>query len=255
MTQNKTDLTPLLDLLPETPGEGQPDVARHAVARPLPTAPDEPDATLDTTPDTADDPTPDPATSTLVLDTPATGTTAAERTAAPAAKPADVDAGPSPRHPGWTAHVLGVWVGLLLGTAGAGALLLGQAGIVEAQADGWRGTVETLDIALVAGGTAALVLLGLLASWTAAAPLTAGVVTTLLGGYAFVAPGYFGDHVVALLESPAWRPTLDQMIVSASTGTLLLVGLLLLAAAWSTAAARRAGTRFGAYRERHTPTL
>ncbi|MCL2091709.1 MAG: hypothetical protein FWH11_11030 [Micrococcales bacterium] len=186
---------------------------------------------------------------------------------APALVPAPVPATPlAPRagldldpHPptkaGWGTHVLGVLLGLAVGPVGAVGLLLGQSRLLAVQTDRWDlgsglvgSDVDIAGIALVLVSALVLGALVLAAIWTAAAPLTGGVVATAVGGWALVAPGSFGD--VVGFGSGTLRTTVSQTIAAGTSGTLLTVGLLLLAAGIAAAAARRAGVRLGTFEGR-----
>lgn len=161
---------------------------------------------------------------------------------------------PDPHPPtpaGIWSHVLGVLVGLVLAPVGALALLLGQSRILVVQADGWDGDVELLGIALVAVGAVLLACVVLLATWTAAVPVTGGVVLLLLGLPALVAPTFTARQTLLLIDPEGWHATVTQTVVAGTSGTLLLAGLLLLVAGLAAAATRRRGLRLGAFRERH----
>jgi len=153
----------------------------------------------------------------------------------------DLDPNP-PRKAGAGTHVLGVLVGVLVGPVGAAALLLGQSRILAVQTDGWDADVDVPGIALVVVSALVLAALVLAAGWTAAAPAAGGVLTTGLGTWALVVPSSFGA-VVSI--GGDWRTTVEQAVVAATSGTLLVVGLGLLAAAVAASAARRAGVRRG----------
>ena len=178
-------------------------------------------------------------------------------TGAPAPVPPTGEPGfdfPDPHPPapaGIWAHVLGVLVGLVLAPVGALALLLGQSRILVVQADGWDGDVEMLGIALVAVGAVLLACVVLLATWTAAVPVTGGVVLLLLGLPALVAPTFTARQTLLLIDPEGWHATVTQTVVAGTSGTLLLAGLLLLVAGLAAAATRRRGLRLGAFRERH----
>jgi hypothetical protein len=156
-----------------------------------------------------------------------------------------------PRPAGIGSHLLGVLVGLVLAPVGAVALLLGQSRILVVQTDGWNGSVETLGIALVAVGTVLLAAIALLAGWTAAAPVTGGVVLTALGATALVAPTFAHQQLVTLIDSEGWHPTIEQTVVAMTSGTAFVAGALLLVAGLAAAAARRRGVRLGAFVERN----
>ena len=110
------------------------------------------------------------------------------------------------------------------------------------QVDGWDADVDVAGIALVVVSVLVLGALVLAAGWTAAAPGAGGVLTTGLGVWALVVPSSFGS-VVSIGGS--WRTTVEQVVVAATSGTLLVVGLMLFAAGVAAAATRRSGVRLG----------
>lgn len=262
---------------PERTADETPDPARHAVPRP---APQPPDPVVHTTtpapaaaPPDVSEPAervaapgatsapPERAATPVVTSVPPerVGPAAPPPTGAPVPTPSSDDPAyafpdPSPPTlPGVGSHLLGVLTGLVLGPVGVAVALLGQSRILVVQAPGWDGTVESAGIALVLIG--GLVLLGtaLLGRWTAAVPLTAGGVLAVAGLIATLAPALTHDQVLALVSSAEWRPTVEQTLVAATSGSLVLVGALLLAAGLVTASARRNGVHVGAFRERHRP--
>ncbi len=94
------------------------------------------------------------------------------------------------RGPGAGVRVAGVVVGLLLGLGGFVGLLVGQASTEGNQTRGlWFG----LGLLLLAGAA-------LLGSWTAATPITAGVVGAAPGLFGVIAPVTWSDTVGRLPE-------------------------------------------------------
>ena len=78
-------------------------------------------------------------------------------------------------------------------------------------------------------------------------PFTAGLVTAGLGGYALAAPGYFATNVYDYAPTLDWL-NIGPVVVATTSGTLLGLGVLLIATSWAAFLTRRAGTRYGAYR-------
>ncbi|MEN0128796.1 MAG: hypothetical protein AAGC49_05100 [Brevundimonas sp.] len=265
---------------PTPPSEPAADTGRHATVRPAPTPPPAREAEAQTatfapvparvsartepTPTAAGAAGPAAAPATVVVPAtqqpePDTGTkpqpvVAPQETTFNPPPPADDELFPDPNAPRSTsvlAHVLGAIVGLVLGPAAAGTLLLGQARILEAQADGWTATVDTMGIVLVGAGLLLLGWVVLLGIWTPAVPITAGIVLSALGGVALVAPHVARDVTLQYVDSAGWHLTITQVLVAGTSGTLLTAGFLLLLAGIVAATVRRRGIRLGEFRERH----
>jgi len=147
--------------------------------------------------------------------------------------------------------VLGVLVGLLLAPVALGLLLLGQSRILRVQVDGWDASLELLGIVLVSTGAVLLAALLLLGLWTAAAPVTAGLVLGVVGGVQLYAPGIARSSTLEVVGSDAWHLTTTQVTVAGTSGTSITAGVLLLTGGVTIALARRHGVRLGAFRERN----
>ncbi|GIG40471.1 hypothetical protein [Cellulomonas phragmiteti] len=258
-------------------GTGDPDAGRHAVQRPAPTPPTDPAPTPPrtgptpvTTSPAGDERPAAPAGSTPPV-TPGTPGTADDDhgTAGPrpsddaGRRPAD-DPGPrasdddelfpdphAPRTPHLGSHVLGALVGLLLSLPAAGVLLLGQSRILVVQHDGWDASLELLGIVLVSAGALLLAALLALGLWSAAVPVTAGLVLGGVGGLQLYAPGIARAAALDIVGADAWDLTTTQVNVAGTSGTTITVGVLLLAGGVVIALARRHGVRLGAFRERN----
>ncbi len=148
-------------------------------------------------------------------------------------------------------HALGVIVGILLPLASMLVTTLGISRILAVEADGWAAKVDVLGIVLVTLGALLLLACALLSLWTPAVGLVGGSILTLAGGFALYAPGLTRTGVLDVLTSEGWQPTVVQSVVVATSGTFLVVGLLLLGSGIVSTAARRHGIHLGAFRERH----
>ena len=157
----------------------------------------------------------------------------------------------APRTPHAGTHVLGVLVGLVLAPLALALTLIGQSRVLVVQADRWDASLEVLGIVLVSCGVLLLAALLVLGLWTAAVPLTAGVVLSALGGLYLYAPGVARTTTLDVVGSDAWHLTLTQVTVAGTSGTALVAGVLLLAAGVVVALTRRHGVRLGAFRERN----
>ncbi|SFJ76673.1 hypothetical protein [Cellulomonas sp. KH9] len=243
---------------------GETDTGRHAVQRPAPTPPDPaggrpaaPAAAPPTAPPAAPRAAPG-ATSGTDAPRPSDGTGDAEpaRDAGTstdgAATGDELFPDPNaPRTPRTGTHVLGVLVGLLLAPVALGLLLLGQSRILRVQVDGWDASLELLGIVLVSTGAVLLAALLLLGLWTAAAPVTAGLVLGVVGGVQLYAPGIARSSTLEVVGSDAWHLTTTQVTVAGTSGTSITAGVLLLTGGVTIALARRHGVRLGAFRERN----
>lgn len=148
-------------------------------------------------------------------------------------------------------HVLGVLVGLVLAPVAALLALVGQSRVLAVQTDEWDASLDVLGIVLASVGVVLLAVVLLLSLWTPAVSLTGGGVLGLLGGLALYAPGIARQQVLALVDADSWYRTTVETVVAATSGTLLLAGVLLLVAGLVAAVARRRGVHLGAFRERN----
>lgn len=237
------------------PTTSGPDTGRHAVRRPAPTPPD-----LDTAP-------PDPVTSPTApgggatsgaVDHGATGSVPAsdDPRRAPSASTGrggdELFPDPhAPRTPHAGSHVLGTLVGLVLAPVALVLLLLGQSRVLEVQVEGWDASLELLGIVLVSAAALLLAALLALGLWSAAVPITAGLVLGAVGGLQLYAPGIARAATLDLVGADAWYLTVTQATVAGTSGTTLVAGVLLLTAGVVVALARRHGVHLGAFRERN----
>jgi hypothetical protein len=182
---------------------------------------------------TAPLPAPEPGSA-----TDADGTRPRGRRSAPPAEP--VAAAPA-RRPGGGAgrHLLGVLVGLLLGAVGVWAALFGQARVLGVQAPGWDASYDPLGVVLVTAGVLVLAAVVGLGLWTPAVPLTAGAVASVVGVVYLYVPATTHVDTVRWFATDTTRVSVTQTTVTATSGTVFLVGALLLAAGLTVAVARR----------------
>ena len=148
--------------------------------------------------------------------------------------------------------MLGLVVGLLLPAVAALVTLLGVSRILSVEADGWAARVEVLGIVLVALGALLLGAVALLSLWTPWVGYTGGVVLTLAGALALFAPGIARSAMLDVVSAEGWQPTVVQTSVAATSGTLLVIGVLILASGVVSHVARRHGIHLGAFRERNS---
>ncbi|MBO9568972.1 MAG: hypothetical protein J7503_09110 [Cellulomonas iranensis] len=190
-------------------------------------------------------------------DDPGTGTAPPTGAPVPSPPPAERDDDElfpdpnAPRTPHAGTHVLGVLVGLVLAPLALALTLVGQSRILVVQADRWDASLELLGIALVTAGVLLLAALLVLGLWTAAVPLTAGVVLGVLGGVYLYAPGVARTASLDVVGADTWRLTVTQVTVAGTSGTAIVAGALLLTAGVVVALARRHGVRLGVFRERN----
>ncbi|QHT56774.1 hypothetical protein GXP71_12260 [Cellulomonas sp. H30R-01] len=256
-----TSTTPTTATTPTsgTTSEPSTDTGRHAVVRPAPTPPPEPDAarTETFTPASAAPASAAPTSPATAAPAPGPATTAQPATSTPPSAPrtdGDETLFPAPNAPRSTsfgAHVLGAILGLLLAPAGVGLVLVGQARILEAQVDGWDASTEVLGIVLVSIGLLLLGLVALLGIWSAAVPIAGGTLLTAVGGFYLFAPSVARAQTLAVLDDTGWRLTVTQVTVAGTSGTLLVAGFLVLLVGVVAAVARRRGVHLGEFRERH----
>lgn len=151
--------------------------------------------------------------------------------------------------PGLARHAFGFLFGLLLTPAAVIPLGLGLARLDAVAGTRAMGT-DTLGLGMAAGGVVALVCLALLGAWSPALPVTGGVVWGVGAGAAAAAwPGLTADLLGSLVDD-ATTPA-DALVRTATSGDLVVVGVLLLAAGAAAGVARRQARRRA---ERRRPT-
>jgi hypothetical protein len=162
------------------------------------------------------------------------------------------DAFPVPTGPPTTSfggHLLGILVGLVLTMLAGFLLVLGEARILAQGVGRSDVSPETLGIVLVTLGVlvaGAVVLLGV---WTPAAPFTGGLLTAAVGALYLFAPVQAHRETVRLISTEQNHVTVLNSITVATTGSVFLAGVLLLAAATALSLVRRRGLALGVFRE------
>ncbi|WP_258725939.1 hypothetical protein [Cellulomonas sp. NS3] len=164
----------------------------------------------------------------------------------------DLFPGPhAPRRTGPAGHLLGTVVGLVLVPAGLAVALVGESRILVAQTDGWDASTDVVGIVLVSVGVLLLAATVYLGVWSPTVPIVGGLVTAVAGGVFLYAPSLARDTVLALLDGTSWRTTGGNATVAATSGTVLLTGVLVLVAGLTAWQSRRRGKAIGDWRARH----
>lgn len=148
------------------------------------------------------------------------------QTAHPVVESDDVAA---PRRGGVGRLLLGLLVGLVVGAAGVWLVLFGQSRILGVQAPGWDASYDPLGVVLVTVGVLVLVALIAAGLWSAAAPVTAGLLSTVIGVVYLYVPATTHADTVSWLATDGTRGSVERTVVAATSGTVFVVGALLLA--------------------------
>jgi hypothetical protein len=221
--------------------------AAHAAERPAPSVPPVPpgleETPVATAPTVAPEPVPAPAAATSVAAPPTGRADGTDRVTA--------DTEPvAPRSTRFGGHLWGVVVGALVTPAAVAVALVGQSRILTVEVGAWDASLDVLGIALVT--FAALVLAGVvyLGLWTAAVPITGGILTTGFGAVFLYAPGIARDQTMRWLATTKSSETVSHATVAGTSGLILLVGILLLVTGLVLSLAKRQGRALGTFRER-----
>lgn len=228
--------------------------AAHAAERPAPTPPPGAEVT-DATSTVAREPAVEPVAGRPSYATTATHAPAAHADVTPPpvvpATRTDVVPEPvAPRATGFGGHVWGVLIGLLATPVALTLALVGQGRILAVQSGAWDASLDRWGIAFVTAAVLVLAAVVYLGVRTAAAPITGGILATLLGAVFLYAPGVARDETMGWLATTNSHDTVSHATVGGTSGTILLVGVLLLTAGVATAAAQRRGRVLGEFRER-----
>lgn len=232
--------------------------AAHAAERPAPTPPpgaEVTDATSTVVRESVAEPVVEPVAGRPSYATTATHAPAAHADVTPPpvvpATRTDVVPEPvAPRATGFGGHVWGVLIGVLATPVALTLALVGQGRILAVQSGAWDASLDRWGIAFVTAAVLVLAVVVYLGVRTAAAPITGGILATLLGAVFLYAPGVARDETMRWLATTNSHDTVSHATVGGTSGTILLVGLLLLTAGVATAAAKRRGRVLGEFRER-----
>lgn len=136
-------------------------------------------------------------------------------------------------------HLAGVLVGLLVGAIGVWTVLFGQSRVLAAQAPGWDASYDAIGVVLVTAGVLVLAVVLGLGLWTPAVPVTAGLVATVVGVVLLYVPATTHVDVVRWFGTDGTEYSVVRATVTATSGTVFVVGALLLVAGLVLGAARR----------------
>jgi len=135
--------------------------------------------------------------------------------------------------------VLGALVGLVVGALGVWTVLFGQSRVLAAQAPGWDASYDALGVVLVTAGVLVLAVVLGLGLWTPTVPITAGLVASVVGVVLLYVPATTHVDVVRWVGTEGTEYSVVRTTVTATSGTVFVVGALLLVAGLVLAAARR----------------
>ena len=136
-------------------------------------------------------------------------------------------------------HLAGVLAGLLVGAVGVWTVVFGQSRVLAAQAPGWDASYDVVGVLLVTAGVLVLAVVLGLGLWSPAVPLTAGLVASVVGVVLLYVPATTHVDVVRWFATDATRGSVVRATVTATSGTVFVVGALLLVAGLVLAVARR----------------
>jgi hypothetical protein len=136
-------------------------------------------------------------------------------------------------------HLLGVLVGLVVGAIGVWTVLFGQSRVLAAQAPGWDASYDAIGVVLVTAGVLVLAVVLGLGLWTPAVPVTAGLVATVVGVVLLYVPATTHVDVVRWFSTDGTEYSVVRATVTATSGSVFVVGALLLVAGLVLGAARR----------------
>lgn len=206
------------------PTEGPPTVVSPPVPDPQPVHPAEPDGVP------APAPEPEPAASRRGL--------RRHDTSEEVTPSGSADSGRSTG--GVLRHLLGVVVGLVATVVATWLVVFGQSRILSAQAPQWSATFEPLGVVLVTFGALLLAATLALGLWTPAVPIAGGLGAALVGVVYLYSPATMHAHTLDWFATESTRGSVVRATVATTSGTVFVIGILLLAAGLvQLAAARR----------------
>ncbi|MEV7973674.1 hypothetical protein [Cellulomonas sp. NPDC089187] len=141
--------------------------------------------------------------------------------------------------------LLGMLIGLLAGAVGIWLVVFGQSRILGVQAPGWDASYDPLGVVLVTVGVLILAALIGVGTWSSAAPSTAGLLATVIGVVYLYVPATTHADTVSWIATDYTRGSVERTVVAASSGTVFVIGALLLSAGIAFAALNRRRTRRG----------
>lgn len=215
---------------------GPPDSGPSDVAAPprIPWAP-LPDPTVPPTPDLA----PGLPTEPPIDPDDRTSTAPVPPTAASTGHPATGRA-PAPTRIRRTMRALaGTLVGIALGGLATWVVVFGQSRVLAAQTPAWDWSHDPLGILLVTAGAALLAVVIGLGVWSAATPVAAGAGTLLVGAAYLYVPATSQLTTISWLATEHTAGSVQRVAVTATSGTVLVIGALLLAAGLAMVLLRR----------------
>ncbi len=136
-------------------------------------------------------------------------------------------------------HLLGVVVGLVAALVATWLVVFGQSRILSAQAPDWDASFEPLGVVLVTFGVLLLAATLALGLWTPAVPLAGGAGAALVGVVYLYSPATMHAHTLDWFATQSTRGSVERATVATTSGTVFVVGALLLVAGLVQVAARR----------------
>lgn len=125
--------------------------------------------------------------------------------------------------------LLGMLIGLVSGALGSWLVLFGQSRILGVQAPGWDASYDPLGVVLVTVGVLLLAALVGVGTWSSAAPFTAGLLATVIGVVYLYVPATTHADTVSWVATDYTRGSVERTVVATTSGTLFVIGGLLLA--------------------------